>query len=291
MIVECNNSQSGYRNTGAVEQCLEGLTIRTAFTPFDFAFDTATLAKTKASWDQAIADKLIFPLYEVEELASANVEAVVFEGRSRQYVTTPEKEIITYSSFLGLCSHRALKSFHNKPGRLFQMTEDGAILGVADADGKVKGRSVVLNVGTRLPATTDRPPSTLVTVNFTNSNEWENSPAKLYPVGWNPATDLFGIFDTILDQVSASSTVIKLTASAGCAVGEDLVMSLEDGDFIVRNGAGAVQSVTFTAPDADGVYTLTGTGFADGFTVEIDGVVTKTNISYESPEKLVLNVT
>lgn len=289
MVVECKNTNKGSKNTGAKEQCLEGVTIKTAVHVPGFSFPDTETAKSKAAWDAAIAAKKLFPLYEVEELATANTEDTFFEGRSRQYRTASGKKVSTYSSFLGACSHAALKSFNGKEMGLFELTEDGAVLGVVDEDGSIKGQDVVLSIGKRLAATGDRPPSTLVTINYKDFNQFEDTPAILRP-DWG-ASDIFGIFDVTLSQVSATATTIKLTVSDGCAGGGEYITSFLAANFIVRDETGAVETVSFVAPDTDGVYTLTGTGIASGYTVELNGVVTQSGTSYESPEKLTLTVT
>lgn len=286
---ECKAQGGSTKNTGAKEQCLEGLTIRNAIAIPGFKFETVTAAKTKSVWDTAIAEKKIFPLYDVEELASANTEDTFFEGRSRKYKTASGKKESTYSSFLGLCSHNALKSFDGKEMQLFEFTEDGAILAVMDTDNaKVKGQNVVLTVGKRLPATADRPASTPVTISYKDFNEFEDSGAILRPEGWD-GMDLYGIFDVTITQVAATATSIKFKVSDGCAGGGDVLSVFEDGDVIVKDGTGATQSVTFVAPDSEGVYEVTGTGFTNGFTVELNGVVTKTDTSYESPTVLTVS--
>ena len=99
-----------------------------------------------------------------------------------------------------------------------------------------------------------------------------------------------GIFDVQLAQVSATATTIKFTASAGCSGGGALVTSLIAANIVVKNAAGAIQTVSFVTADANGVYTLTGTGFANGHTVSLNGVVAQTTIMYESPEPLVVTI-
>jgi hypothetical protein len=287
---ECTSKDNATSNTGAREQCLEGLFIKPALAIPGFAFASVTEAKSKVAWDLAIKNKQIFPLYDVEELAAANTEDTFFEGRTRKYRTAQGKKVSTFSSFLGLCSHSALKSFNDKEMQLFEFTEDGVIKGVIQEDGKVKGQDVVLNIGKRLDATADRPPSTLVTVNYKDYNQFENDGAILRPDDWG-ASDIFGIFDVNLVQVSASATVIKVKVQEGCAGGGDNVTALIATDFVVKNAAGAVQTVTFVTADSNGVYTLTGTGFVTGHTVGLNGVVSITGANYEAPEVLAVIVT
>lgn len=291
MYVECNADGTNFLNTGAVEQCLEGLTIRTAVGIPGFKFDSIEDAKDITKWNAAIAAKQLFPLFEVEELASANTEDTVFEGRSRQYITANGKKISTYSSFLGLCSYRALRSFNKKDVQLFEFTEDNAILAVhTQSDGSIKGQDVVLNIGGRLPATADRPPSVLVTINYKDRNQFELNGAVLRPT-WNPISDLFGIFDVTLVQVAASATSITFKAITGCAGGDTALTSLEAADIELLDTDGEAHVFSFVEADADGVMELTGAGFASGFTVGLNGVVIKTEGVYESPSVLVIDTT
>ncbi|RUT68688.1 hypothetical protein D0817_20220 [Flavobacterium cupreum] len=286
---ECKNKKKAKKNTGAKEQCLEGLTIKTAAHVPGFSFESIEDAKDKTKWDDAVALKKIIPLYEVEELASANTEDTNFEGRRRQYRTASGKKVSTYNSFLSLCSHSAIKTYDGDEVGLFEFTEDGAVKGVINDDGSVKGQSVVMNVGKRIDATADRPPSTQVTINYKDFNEFEDDGAIFRPEGWG-ADDIYGIFDVTLNQVSASASEIKFTAASGCAGGDEQITSLLAANVVLKDLTGATESVSFVAADADDIYTITGTGFADGFTLGLNGVVTQTGTSYESPTPLIIEL-
>ena len=92
-----------------------------------------------------------------------------------------------------------------------------------------------------------------------------------------------------MKQVSASSTQIKFKATSGCA-GDENVDSLAEANFTVKDGTGQVQTIGFVAADSNNEYTITGTGFASGFTVEIDGVVAQSDIFYEGTGPLTIAV-
>jgi len=282
---ECKNKKKAKKNTGAKEQCLEGLTIKTAVHIPGFKFDSIADAKDKAKWDTAIAAKQIIPLYEVEELASANTEDTVFEGRRNQYITSSGKKVSTYNSFLSLCSHSALKTYHKSELGLFEFTEDGAIKGVINDDGTVKGQSIVMNVGKRIDPTADRPASTQVTLNYKDYNEFEDDGAIFRPEGWG-ADDIYGIFDVTINQISASATEIEFTATDGCSGGDEELTAFLAANIVVKDTTGATETVSFVPANSEGVYKVTGTGFTNGFTVGLNGVVTQTGISYESPAPL-----
>jgi hypothetical protein len=289
IFVQCKGKNQDKKNTGAKDQCIEGLMIRTAVAIPGFKFDSREDVLDLDKWNEAVAAKQLFPLYDAEEVTTANTEPTYFEGRSRQYLTAEGKKITTFTSILGLCSHSALKSFGNTELKLFEFTEDGAIKGVNTDDGGVTGQSVTLTVGPRLDATADRPPSTLVNINYLDKDEFEDNGYVGRP-SWR-ASELYGIFDATLTQVSASATVIRLTVGVGCAGTDELIETLVLANFVVKDLAGDVVVVTLTAADPDGIYTLTGTAFASGFTVSLAGVVTEGDMSYESPEPLVIVVT
>lgn len=87
--------------------------------------------------------------------------------------------------------------------------------------------------------------------------------------------------------VSASATSIKFTVDAGCA--GDLVKTLTDSDITLKTALGAPVTHSFVAADSNGVYTLTGTGFANGIVLDLDGVVAQTEASYEAVAPLTIS--
>lgn len=277
-IVECANSEAQNLNTGAKEQCLEGVTIRHALATDEQEFPTASSAKTLANWKTARDSKSIIPLYEIEELSVADTEDTYFEGKQKRYKTSNGKKIRKFNCFLGVCSHRALKSYNGKKMRVYEFTDAQEILGTTPDGVKVKGQLVTIEVGKRVSAMNDKPAYTPVTLTYADYNEFEDSPVVLKP-SWSQI-ELNGIMDVDLELVSVSATSIKFKADAGCA--GDIVTSLSDSNIILKNADGTTKTRSFITPDANGVYELTGTGFANGMTLNLNGVVVKTEDSYES---------
>jgi hypothetical protein len=100
--------------------------------------------------------------------------------------------------------------------------------------------------------------------------------------------ELQGIFDvTLALSGTPTSSSIKFTVSAGCA-GEDVVTALEDANVKLYNADGTLKTHTFVAADANGVYELTGTGFANGMYINLNGVVQQTEATYESTGALTI---
>lgn len=285
--VECSKAEQQKRNTGAKEQCLEGVTVRHALADDAQEFDTFTLFKTLTAWIAAIAAKLIIPLYEIEELANADTEDTYFEGNSR-YLTATGKKIRTFNCFLRFCSHYALKSYNGKRMRIYEFTDKQEIMGISVDGEKVKGQLVDVQVGKRVGATKEKPAYTPVTLTYVDYNELEDNATVVKPT-WSPLVELPGIFDVEIEQVSATATQIEFTVDAGCA--GDAVVSLADADVILETAAGVAVDHSFVAADANGVYTLTGTGFVTGHKVKLNGVVQQTEATYEALEPLTIEIT
>lgn len=287
--VECQSGDKGLLNTGTKEECFLGVTTKYAVSPdVNFAFDSLEDIKDLDQWNTAIAEKEIYPLSDAEEYAIADTEDTFFEGLRKQYKTANGKKIRTFRTIVGLCTYRALRRFNDKTVRVFEFTEDAGIKAVRDADGKFKGQKVTIQVGKLQDTISGTPQSAIVTVTYTDENEYIENGANLRLEGWGDQ-DLFGIFDVNLVQVSASATSIKFKVLAGCGTGHEPVTSLIAANVVVKDGAGATQTVSFVTPDNDGVYEVTGTDFANGFTVELDGVVTVGGTSYEAVEPLVVS--
>ena len=283
-IVECSNAEAQNLNTGAKEQCLEGVTIRHALATDEQEFASAESAKTLADWKTARDSKNIIPLYEIEELNVADTEDTFFAGREKNYKTANGKKIRKFNCFLGVCSHRALKSYNGKKMRVYEFTDQQEILGTTPDGVKVKGQLVTIEVGKRVSAMPDKPAYTPVTLTYADYNEFEDAPVVLKP-SWSQI-ELNGIMDVDLELVSASATSIKFKADAGCA--GDVVTSLVTANVLLLNADGTPKTHSFVAPDANGVYELTGTGFANGMTINLNGVVAKTEDSYESTGALTI---
>jgi len=286
-VIECKKAGSGFKNTGAKEQSFFGQMVRTAVAIPGFSFASATEAKSLTAWQTAIAEKKIFPLYEVEELASENVAPTGFEGRSQFYEATSGKKKLKYNSMVGICSYADLKSFEKSTMQLFEFTEDGAIKGVDDA-GKIVGQTVVINVGMFMDPIGDKPSFAEIKLSYKDRNQFEDSPAVLRPTTWD-WMDIYGIFDVKLISVSESATELKVKIiDAGCCGDPVKVFTLSN--LEIRNASNAVHAFTsFIGADADGVVTFIGTGFGNGFTVNLKGVVTVSGMSYESTGALTLS--
>lgn len=277
IIVECSKDGQSNKNTGANEQCLEGVTIRHSLATDEQEFATVADAKTLATWKNDVAAKKLFPMYEIEELAIADTEDTFFEGNNK-YRTKIGKKVRTFNCFLGLCSHNALKSFSGKKMRVYEFTDAQEIKAITPDGTKIKGQLVTITVGKRVDAMPDKPAYTPVTLEYADYNEFEDRGAILKP-DWSQI-ELNGIFDVQIKVISATSTSVKFTVDAGCA--GDLVTSLQDANLTFKTALGAPVTHSFVIADSNGVYEFTGTGFAAGNKIGLNGVVSQTEAIYEA---------
>lgn len=285
--VECGTKKQGFRNTGAKKQCFLKKTAITVFAVEGFKFESIEDAKDKSKWDAAIKEKKLFPLFPMEEIASANTEPTYWEGEHSKVKTSDGKKITTYRSILGLCSYNALKSFDGKKGQLFELTTDPGVKAVITKDGEIKGQSVFLDVGRLIDSFAESIQGATVTINYKDFNEREDHGADLR-TEWN-FLEISGIHDVFVNIISATSTVIKFQVNTAC--GDDVIPELKSTDIEVRDASGALVTVSFVEDDSEGVYTVTGTGFANSFTVALKGVVTILDMNFESPEPALVSLT
>jgi len=277
-IIECAKDGAVLRNTGTNEECLVGPVVRYALAKTDQEFATATAAKTLPAWKAAVAAKEIIPLFDIEVLANANIEATFYEARKR-YQTKSEKKVVTSEVHLGVCSYAAMLSYNGKKMRLYEFTDDQKIVGVTNEAGIiVKGQLVTVEVGMLIPALDDKPQFAIVTVTYEDWKEFINNPVVLAP-SWSQIS-LNGIFDSYIKIVSASATSVKFTVDGGCS--GDKVTSLEDADLTFKKANGTPVAHTFVPADANGVYEYTGTGFLTGDLVGLNGVVSQPDAIYEA---------
>lgn len=286
IYVECADEAQG-KNTGAVSQCLEAITVRHVLAPLGQQFDTRILAKSLSEWKDQIAAKNLIPLFDAENMAIADTEPTFEETRKQKLKVTEGKKVRTFEYKLGMCSHAALTSFDGKRMQVYEITEDNELLAVSKDGITVTGQTVIVEVGMRKSTLADKKAHTMVTLSYVNFRELEQEGQLLSLPFFE--SDVMGIFDAQIEQVSASATSVKFKVLAGCA--DTLVTSITNTDITFKTSAGVDVVHTFVAADSNGVYTLTGTGFVTGNLLNLNGVVQQTEATYESIAPLSIIVT
>ncbi len=279
----CGTDSSTQKNIGGKKQCLEGPVKSIILAKDDQSFANRAALDVKATVDAAIADKSIVPLPYVEGIEANNTEANIKNGRFTDYTLKAGIRGSNYRFDLSVCTYEALKSYINSGyTRVYRVTTEGEVSCEVMEDGTIKGEKLTsMLLGLRNEATDDDVPFTNLLLKYDSDNF---SIVK-------PTTDFVaieGIYDVLLTIVSASATSVKFKASVECT--GDSITSFEDADIEFLDASGAAYTHSFVAADADGVYELTGTGFTTGFTLGLDGVVTKVDILYETPEVVEIEV-
>ena len=278
----CNSSSSAVQNMGGKDQCLEKPAKTMFLAKPSFSFASTTEMKTQSAWDAAIAAKNLVPMANIEGIEPNNTEANIKEGRFRDYELKEGISGVNYRFDLAICTYAALLSYKNKGYRVFEVTSAEEIKCDIQDDGTVKGRKLSsMIIGERTDATDDDVP-------FVNVNlKFESSLYSIITPDFTPSS-LEGIFDVaITEGDSNTSSSLKFSVTDACS--GTAITTLEDGDIVVTDGSDAAQSITWVGYDAEtGLYEVTGTGFANGYKIKLNGVVAKTEASYELPSPVVV---
>lgn len=279
----CGNETSQPKNIGGKKQCLEAPVNSYALAKEGFSFDSVSDAKDIEKWKTAIQEKNIVPFPFVEAIEANNTEASIKNGRFKDYTLKEAVRGSTYRQDLAICTHAAVKSYENSDyTRIFRLTGDNEITAEIQDDGTVKGEALSsFIVGIRNEATDADVPFTNVQLKYAQDA------FSILKADFD-VNDLEGIYDVNLSQVSATATSIKIKAVTGCSGSN--VDGLTDADFVVKDATGAVDDSLSFVPPVDGVYEFTGTDIANGYTVELNGVVAQAEISYETPEPLTITI-
>ena len=277
----CNTASAGPGNTGSNNECLESVMVSFVLAKETFKFASVAAMKDVANWNTAIQNRDIAVFPEVYELTPNNADATFYESRNFRKRTQKATKITDVELYLGYCSHKALKSYESSEyNRIFEITEDGDILGVYADDGVgVQGQKLKnFDVGIRTQATVDKPPYTPVSITYQDHEEVEKGAVLITP-DFNPIDDLDGIFGVNITQSGAGSdTLITFTAFVGCS--DDVITDLESNLTLVEADGTTDQGATI-AHVGNGTYTATGTTFVDGF-ITTGGVVTINGIMYDA---------
>lgn len=274
----CSTEAANIKNSGKQKQCVPKPIERLFLSKEGFSFTNKANSVLLASWKTAIANKDIIPLYKVEEFSANNTEEKKYEGRFEDYPSEEAVKGTNYNILIGNCSYEALESYEGTDYlRIFGVLTDGLFTAELQENGTIKGQPLSsYNVGVLNDSEIGgKVQNADIEVKFKKHSISNIKPAF-------DLDDLDGIQDVTLTIISASSTAIVVTATAGCQ--GDKVSGLETANFRFLNASGTPQ--TLVASEVDGTYTLTGTGFVTG-TLETNGVITQTNAFYEAEQVIV----
>lgn len=282
----CGTDQASQpKNLGGKKQCIEGAVLTAFLAKNDFAFDSIADAKDPIKVKAAIAAKNLVPLPEFETVEDENTEATTVEKRRKTITSKKGVAGSKYGIDASICTYAALKTYQDSDyTRIFEITDADEEEMTCDIDeaGKVFGRKLTSTiVGLRTRTNLENDASVPLSLKFSDDTY------SVIKTGGKFA-DLEGVFDVEFELVGTpTATSIKFKALSGCS--GRVIKTLEDGDIVLKDGTGAVQTVTLSLPDADGVYEFVGTAFANGFKLSTAGVVIKPEANYESPTALIIS--
>jgi len=274
-------SATGVLGSKTGQECLESVTTKFILTKGDFKFNSVADFGNKAKYDEAILAGEIAPLADVYEFANANTEASFYESLNFKKETAKAVKVYNAEAYLSLCSHSILKSYENSDFvRVFEVTQDGFIIGVLQADGSVRGQLMKsFDVGIRNSATKDKVPFTPIVVTFADYEELEDNPVIVDP-DFNPNMDLGGIQEVRLNIDSATATKIVINPTTYC--GGQFISGLTDTNLEFLKADGSVQTIASVTEDSTAeTITLSGTSFVAG-EVRIKGLVDVNGLTVKS---------
>lgn len=275
MINEVCGGNTSQKNTSGQKQCLEGVVGTYALAKSTFSFADLAATKTKTAWDTAKAAKDVVMFYEVEELEPNNTEAVVKNGRRRDFDIKDAIKGANYTHFLSQYSHDALETYEDSDyTKIFRITDKNEVLCEEQSDGTIKGEPLKsFIVGVRDDAPVDGTPSTKVQLKFGTYSLSVIKPAF-------DITEYEGIYDITL-VVQGTPNATTLVVEAKTTANNTLVSSLILADWKFTEADGSDEPVTVSSYDAaTGFYTLTAVAFVTG-TIATN-IVQQTEIMYEA---------
>jgi len=279
-----NEASSGGKtplNTGKKSQKSEGAVKTYFLARADFSFADEVALKSKSNWDTAKANKDIIPMYQVEAIEDNNTEDTIANKRFKDSKTKNGLRGVTYSHELSEEQDKALRSYDESDEytRIFGVTTENEILCEIQEDGTIKGQPrTSFIVGVRTNSVDSTEPVTKVMIKFDDYAMSNIKPDF-------KADDIEGIYDVKLVLVSATATSIKFKA---LTYGGN-IPNLTVANLVVKNVALETQTIGLNPLDSNTqTYEVTGTGFANDFTLDIDAVQKIGDVSYESENALVL---
>jgi hypothetical protein len=282
IINEAGSSLKVIKNTGVSEQKYEAAVKKYFLAKESFSFASLSASKDIANWNTAKLNKDIIPLFEVDLAPELNsVEPTIANKRFKDVKTKDGVKGVTYTHELSPESHAALNSYDQNRTytRIFRVTSENELLCDIQEDGTVKGEPtssfIVMN---REDATDENPPQTKVQIKFKNYDMNIVKPSF-------DVAEYEGVYDVHLVLGTVSATSIKFTAKSW---GENIT-NLVAANVVLKDASGSVHASSFVTYDSDTeVYELTGTGFANDFTLNIDGIQVIGTVYYEGATALTL---
>ena len=258
---------TGTRNLKANEL---GELSRIVLVPHGFTFATTTAASLFANWvtaTKAVYGSRMYPLAVFKTLKDSSTK--------ENYIKTPlgsifgAKSIMMFDATVDINKASALEYRGALNGRNFDaflIDINGNIAGYSPDGVKVQGMSLQLfRVEDQIFPSTGDLVSTPLKFGFMDSKQWNNHGVVINPLnaanGWNPNTDLEGIYSVDVAATNGTTTGVTATVVFGSTAVGDIdanINGLVVADFILKEG-GVTKTITSVSQNVDGSYAIVAT--------------------------------
>lgn len=262
-----NCGTSGLQDVKSTNCALNGVTKKVAWTTRAFRFNSEADARQLTNWNTGIAGSDIYPFPIIEGVEAQDVEAVVQQFMVTEVRTDVEKKKTRFTILASDCVYAKIKSFDNQYLLIYEFLDGDIFKCITQSDGKVKGQEVYIKVSNPTTATVSEASVVYVDVSYLSPREYIDSPTNLKLDSSYSSVE--GAAAVQLDE-ALTSTALLLNIDVTLSCGGDKVIDLIAADFILKDAAGVTvvpTSITYNATTE--VYEVVGTGFANGFTLEL----------------------
>jgi hypothetical protein len=287
------NCATRRKNTGIAGLCQDiGPLSGYIITPYNWETTEAN-ALLKATYDTAIsaAEGLrIYPFPPAVAMTD-NSEDTVFEELALGNLFVKDGKVnLMFMHESSRYKHEALKSHTLQKVGVILIDQQGRLHGVREGEKfqAIKLQQFVvgrLNINDGAGIAT----KTSVTMIFADTNKWETSPAVVAGLDWSP-NDLQGLIDVNLIAGVSTGSALRVTIKSDKS-GDPFTAIV--GDFVVKNPAGVVQTITSVTPPVNGLHVLNFTTplTAAVYSVDLLPPATMVTKGYESTGPVSITIT
>lgn len=278
--------ESGYENTGRCD-CQHKMGTLASIILTDKDVEFATLAGfTEAACQAFIAQKRMWPLFEIGETINNTAEDGVYalpNGLGSIPLSSAKWDITTMFHE-GVYSHNALESFRGFSGRAILIDSNGLAWGTSPDGVKFRGYDVrngqVTNI--MLPTSNSEVERRGLRLVYNNKDEYRENRAA---VEVSFADTLEGLVNVVVAYVgiNAGKTEVTISVTRQCD-GQPVLGLDESGNFTLADDEGGAEAITsVTAGSISGQYILAVTALSDDdYLVDLADPADATTFGYES---------
>ncbi len=276
---EIGGNTTTTKNIGGKKQRLEAPVKTIILAKDDQYFTPEQFKNVMEHWKNGILNKSLIPFPNIEGLEANNTDAQIKEGRYTDYELKTAVSGAKYRFDISNTTYEAFLSYKNSQyTRVYEITDLDEVLCDIDEKGNVKGRKMSsFLIGNRNQATDSEVPFVDVSIKY------ENNTHSILTTDGEPS-DLEGIYDVLLEEVSVSPTSIKFKVK-NVSTGSYISQIAYDKFKVLDNDGAIVGGLGNVPVSPDYVYEING-AFGPGNRLSIDGVVDLTEVVVEGVNEI-----